>query len=165
MRATRHDDGCHHEAVHASPDPHPIRRAGASDFALVLGLIEQFYRVDGHHFDDEHIGRALTPLLHGDTHGQVWLLGEPPLGYAIVTWGYSLESGGREALLDEIYVARQGVGLGSQLLEAVAEHARKAGAATMFLETEAHNERARRFYHQHGFTTEASIWLSRDLTT
>lgn len=32
------------------------------------------------------------------------MIGEPPLGYAIVTWGYSLESGGREALLDEIYL-------------------------------------------------------------
>ena len=35
----------------------------------------------------------------------------------------------------------------------------------MFLETEAPNERARRFYQRHDFTTEDSIWLSRDLTT
>lgn len=105
--------------------------------------------------------RALLPLLRDDTHGQVWILGECPTGYAIITW--SLESGGRDCILDEFYVAERGNGLGSHLLEETLGHARKAGAAAMFLETEAPNERARHFYQQHGFHTEGSTWLSHHL--
>jgi len=33
----------------------------------------------------------------------------------------------------------------------------------MFLETETHNERARRFYSRQGFEADDSIWMSRDL--
>lgn len=146
------------------PQPVPVvRRAEEADRQPLLDLIERFYRIDGHEFDPARIERALLPLLRDDTHGQVWILGEEPIGYAIVTWCWSLESGGRDCLLDEIYVARRGDGLGSHLLTEVISHARNAGAAAMFLESEAPNERARHFYTRHGFRREDSIWLSREL--
>ena len=102
-------------------------------------------------------------LLDDDTYGQVWLLGEHPIGYAIITWSWSLESGGKDCILDEIYVAQQGNGLGAHLLTEVITHARSAGAAAIFLETESANDRARRFYQRHGFEIENSTWLSRIL--
>lgn len=140
-----------------------VRRADERDHHALLELIEQFNRIDGHDFDRDRIDRALVPLLRDDAYGQVWILGDDPIGYAVITWGWSLESGGRECLLDEIYVAQRARGLGSLLLSAVIDHARAAGATAMFLETEAPNDRARRFYEQLGFHTEDSTWLSRDL--
>jgi ribosomal protein S18 acetylase RimI-like enzyme len=80
-----------------------------------------------------------------------------------VTWGYSIESGGRDALLDEIYVREQGEGLGGRLLDDVLSDLVARGLPRVFLETEAHNEAVRQFYTRHGFETEASIWMSRDL--
>ena len=91
------------------------------------------------------------------------VIGEPPIGYAIVTWSWSLESGGRDCILDELYVTSRGGGLGTRLMTEVINHARRAGAAAMFLETEAPNRRARHFYEQLGFQNEDSSWLSRDL--
>jgi hypothetical protein len=38
-----------------------------------------------------------------------------------------------------------------------------AGAARMFLETEAPNRRVRGFYARLGFTVEDSVWMSTDL--
>lgn len=142
-----------------------VRRAGDSDLPVLMTLIEQFCRADNHDFDVQRVTAALRPLLFDDRYGQVWLVcdGSPAVGYAVITWGWSLESGGRECLLDEIYVAQQGRGLGSHLLATVIGAARAAGARVMFLETEAPNEQARRFYEQHGFTTENSVWLSREL--
>lgn len=141
----------------------PVSRADESDHHDLLALIEEFYRVDSHDFDPARIDRGLLPLLRDDTHGQVWILGDHPIGYAIVTWSWSLESGGKDCILDEIYVAERGSGLGSHLFTEVIDHARHAGAAAMFLETEAPNERARHFYQRLGFQTEDSTWLSRDL--
>ncbi|WP_034217755.1 GNAT family N-acetyltransferase [Actinoplanes subtropicus] len=141
-----------------------IVRARAVDEAVLLPLIREFCEVDQHPFELERVLAGLRPLLADDRHGQVWLIREPGGdvgGYAVVTWGWSLESGGRECLLDEIYVRTPGTGLGGQALEAIVEAAAGAGASAMFLETEAHNERARAFYQRGGFTTEDSIWMSR----
>ena len=149
-------------ATDSEPLPE-VRRAKEQDYPELLDLIKQFYRLDGHDFDAARIERALRPLLHDDTHGHVWLLGEHPIGYAIVTWSWSLESGGRDCILDELYVASRGNGLGTHLMAQVINHARHAGAAAMFLETEAPNERARHFYRHLGFQVEDSTWLSRNL--
>jgi GNAT superfamily N-acetyltransferase len=142
-----------------------IRRAGDGDLPVLLELIEQFYVIDRHHYDRIRITRALAPLLASDEIGQVWLIGHAgeTVGYAVVTWGYSLESGGRDALLDEIYVAARSQGIGGQALMQILGECRRAGASRMFLETEAHNADVRRFYSRHGFAVENSIWMSRQL--
>ena len=143
-----------------------IRRAGPADLAELMVLIREFRRIDRHPHDEDGVRRALWPLLDGDEVGQVWLIAGDPgevAGYAVVTWGYSLESGGRDALLDEIYVRDRGQGVGSAAMPEILHACRLAGAARMFLETEAHNTTVRRFYAKHGFTAEDSIWMSRDL--
>ena len=130
----------------------------------MLPLIREFYEVDRHSFELGRVLAGLRPLLVDDRHGQVWLIrdsGGDVAGYAVVTWGWSLESGGRECLLDEIFVRAPGTGLGGKALEAIVEAAGAAGASAMFLETEAHNERARTFYRRGGFAVEDSIWMSR----
>ena len=82
----------------------------------------------------------------------------------MITWGYSLESGGREALLDEIYLCQRGLGVGTQVMQALFEDLRGRGIVKMFLETERHNARARTFYARQGFEADDSIWMSRPLT-
>jgi GNAT superfamily N-acetyltransferase len=139
-----------------------LRRAEPGDVLLVLGLIRDFYRVDGHVFNESRLRPALEPLLDDDRFGVVWLIGQPVGGYAIVTWSYSLESGGREALLDEIYVADPGHGLGSAAMRAILDDVAARGVGKMFLETELRNARARDFYTRAGFDTDDSIWMSCD---
>lgn len=148
-----------------------IRRAVETDTPALLDLIRAFYVEDGHPYDEARVLRALMPLLVDDTYGQVWLVcadGDPRadgqlLGYAVLTWGWSLESGGREGLLDEIFAAQRGEGLGGQLMEHVIGVAREAGCRTLFLETEAANDDARRFYARHGLVEQDSAWMSREI--
>lgn len=142
-----------------------IRRAGVDDRDSLVRLIADFYGIDGHHFDAARVGAGLAPLLQDDRRGQVWLgmRAGAAVGYTVTTWGWSLESGGLECLVDELYVSERGGGLGSALLRHAMSAAREAGAASMFLETEAPNSAARRFYQRHGFSTEDSVWLQADL--
>ena len=140
-----------------------IRRATADDLETLLPLIREFYTVDRHTWDEDRIRRALRPLLADDAYGVVWLVGAPPGGYAVVTWSYSLESGGRDALLDEIYVRRRSAGLGSQTVRAIFNDLAQRGLSRIFLETERHNTEVRRFYGRLGFREEDSIWMVNDL--
>lgn len=134
--------------------------------STLLPLIEAFCRADGHPYDERRVLAALQPLLVDAALGRV-LLAEragQAAGYAVLTWGWSLESGGREALLDEIFVAEPGLGTGSALLAAIVREARDAAARVLFLETESGNARARAFYAGHGFAAEDSLWMRLQLT-
>lgn len=141
------------------------RRAALGDLGGLVPLIRSFYEVDRHEFDESRVRSALTPLLVDDTFGQVWVteVGGVLTGYAVVTWSYSLESGGRDCILDEIYVEQRSGGTGSRLLEAAMAGATEAGARAVFLETEVHNQRVRSFYARHGFQEEDSVWMSRSM--
>ena len=140
-----------------------IRRAGLEDLELLAALSAEFNEIDGHSHDDARVRTALTPLLVDDALGVVYLFGEPASGYAVVTWGYSIESGGRDALLDEIYLRSRGQGLGGVALEEILDDLRQRGLTRMFLETERPNTKVRTFYTRHGFKEDDSIWMSREL--
>ena len=138
-----------------------LRRAAAGDETRLLALIREFCAVDNHDYDEARLRRALGPLLDGDELGVVWLIGEDA-GYAVVTWSYSLESGGPDALLDEIYLRDRGRGAGSGAMAEIFADLERRGITRMFLETEAHNARVRRFYARLGFVEEDSIWMCRE---
>lgn len=143
-----------------------VRLAVPQDAPEILRLARGYAEADQHPFDEPHTAAALHPLLASAQYGLVLVAdaGSHLVGYAVLTWGYGLESGGVEALLDELYVQSRGVGIGTSLLNAVVEHALTHGARTIFLETEARNETARAFYLGHGFAVEDSIWMRRELT-
>jgi len=140
-----------------------IRRARLDDLDILATLSAEFNEIDGHNHDDLRVRAALTPLLQDDALGVVYLIGGPPSGYAVVTWGYSIESGGRDALLDEIYVRSRGEGIGGEAFEEILDDLRTRGISRMFLETERPNDTVRRFYARHGFMEDDSIWMSRQL--
>ena len=140
-----------------------ISRALPDDLDLLVGLSSEFNEIDGHIHNESRVRVALSPLLVNDALGVVYLLGEPPDGYAVITWGYSIESGGRDALVDEIYVRPRGEGVGGAALEEILNDLRRRGLGRLFLETERQNDRVRAFYRRHGFTEDDSIWMSREL--
>jgi ribosomal protein S18 acetylase RimI-like enzyme len=130
---------------------------------LMLTLVSEFCVTDQHTFDPDRVTRALVPLLEDDAHGVVYLA-DNEQGYVVITWGYSLESGGREALIDEIYLRRRGEGRGGKVMDALFVEMAAQGVVKMFLETETHNHRARRFYARQGFDEDDSIWMSRQIS-
>jgi GNAT superfamily N-acetyltransferase len=142
-----------------------IRRAVPGDLAHLMPLAEAYCDADGHDFDAATVRRGLVPLLADDLHGVVLVAddGRPGglAGYGVVTWSWSVEIGGPEAVLDEIYVREQGRGTGSTLIEALVETCRTHGMRRVFLETERPNHAARRLYARHGFTADDSVWMSR----
>lgn len=142
-----------------------IRTANRDDEGALLELIAEFYEIDGHPFVIDTVTAGLAPLLESDTYGVVLLADDDDVldGYAAVVWSYSIESGGPDALLDEIYVRHRGAGVGRALMERVFEEVRARGMRRIFLETEPSNERGRSFYRRLGFEVEDSVWMLGDI--
>jgi len=143
-----------------------LRIATSEDYSYLLPLIQEFCEIDNHEFELSRIERSLLPLLNDPNLGVVIVLENDNelIGYAVLTWGWSLESGGREALLDEIYIKTRNEGMGTLLLQEVVATAKSHNAQIIFLETELANQRVRDFYLRHGFKIEDSIWLSHNLS-
>jgi GNAT superfamily N-acetyltransferase len=88
------------------------------------------------------------------------------IGYAVLCWGYSVEYGGRDAILDEFYIvpAHRGLGLGIVVLERLAVEARRAGARAVHLEVRPDEIRATNHYDRAGFSDRGSVFMTKRLT-
>lgn len=142
-----------------------IRRAVPDDVADLLELVAEYCEADQHTFDPETARAGLEPLLADARYGVVWLAHDRsrPEGYAAVTWGWSIEIGGLDVVLDELYVRRRGQGIGNLLLDRLEADCRARDVKRIFLETELPNDAARRLYARNGYEADASIWMSKEL--
>jgi GNAT superfamily N-acetyltransferase len=139
-----------------------VRRAEPSDLDVLIELAAEYCAADGHEFVESTARNGFEPMLGNDDFGTVWMIDDTD-GYAVATWGWSVEIGGFEVVFDELYVRTRGQGKGSAALKVVIDDCRRRGARRIFLETERPNESARRLYARHGFTVDDSIWMSLDL--
>lgn len=143
-----------------------IRPAGEKDQETLQEMRRSFCAEDPFPFDPEASGQALARLLARPEQGGV-LLAEADgkaAGYAVWTLGFSLEFGGRDALLDELYVCptERRRGLGAALVEAAARAATLAGAGYLHLEA-MHGAGVVEYYRSLGFSPRPSTCMTRPL--
>ena len=132
-----------------------IRLAGEGDASVVLELVRRYHAFEAVPFDAQAAAKALAPLLGREDAGRIFLV-EPdgtPIGYVALCFGYSIEFGGRDAFVDEMYLdpGHRGKGIGRAVLEQVAAQARALGVRALHLEVDRGNQRARRLYLSMGF--------------
>ena len=134
-----------------------IREATTHDLPALLGMMR---RLAEHPpaipFDEGEVRAALETFLANADLGQAWLLwqDEKPLGYVILTLGYSFEFRGRDAFIDELYVEPEfrRMGLGRRTMEFVEEKARAMDVNALHLEVDRGNDPAVELYRRTGFT-------------
>lgn len=139
-----------------------LRTAEPKDLNALVPLMRAFSEEVLAPLSVSHIQNALEPLLAEPAIGDVWIAEEESiLGYLVITWGWGIESGGKEALIDEIYISPdyRNQGLASALVNASLDRARGLGTKAVFLETEVDNPSSRSLYERLGFTTESSVWM------
>lgn len=142
-----------------------VRRAGPADLDELVTLAAGYCEDDGHDFDEMTVRAGFGPLLDDDRYGVVFVaeLDGAIVGYGVVTIGWSIEVGGLDVVLDELYASTKGRGVGTALLHQLEDDCRARGVKRIFLETELANEAARRLYGREGYTADTSIWMSKDL--
>lgn len=143
-----------------------LRRAEPKDLAKLTQLMLAFSTEALAPLETQHIEEAAEPLLTENPLGVILVAqDEELLGYLVMSFGWGIESGGKEALIDEVYISpsARNQGLGSALAELAIEHAKENGVKAIFLETEQPNNRVRKLYSRLGFEQEDSVWLRKEL--
>ncbi len=129
--------------------------ADVADIDLLTEFMRELYEFDRSAFD-EHVARsALLQILSDDSFGRVWLIqvNGSPVGYVVLTLGFSLEFHGRDAFIDELYIREQyrGCGVGRRAIELVEGACRSSGVRALHLEVEHANTGAQAVYRKLGF--------------
>jgi ribosomal protein S18 acetylase RimI-like enzyme len=144
-----------------------LRSATLGDLDALLPLLRDFYAEDRHPFDASAVRAALEGLVRDPALGRAFLIedGGALAGYLVVTFGYSLEFRGRDAFLDELYVApaHRGRGLGREALRVAEACCLEAGARALHLEVRHDNEAAQGLYRSWGFGDRENYLMSKPL--
>jgi GNAT superfamily N-acetyltransferase len=133
-----------------------INPVGHEDAAILLSLMRAMQEDDPWSvpFEEDRVRTAVEHLLANPGFGQAWLVREDGriVGYAVMSFDYSLEYGGRNAWVDEIFIAKEarGKGLGERVMDFVERAAREAGVTAIHLEVNPGNK-AITLYRRHGF--------------
>ena len=86
------------------------------------------------------------------------------IGFAAVSYAWTLEHGGKSAWLDELYVLpeQRNAGVGDQLVEGVIDSLKQEGCLAIDLEGEAEHNRAEHLYARKGFKKrQRSRWVKK----
>lgn len=134
----------------------------------LTALCVAFHSEEGITQSDEDRRAALAPLLEGSPYGAVYLIGpaRAPIGYLVVCFGWSVEFGGLDAILDELYI-RPGVrgrGIATESLIALPRALAEGGLRAIHLEVDRENAAAIKLYKRAGFAPrERYMFMSREL--
>lgn len=132
-----------------------MREAAVADVERLVGLMTEFYGESGYRLSRERATAAFTALLTDNQLGKVWLIrsGAEDAGYIVVTLGYSMEYGGRDAFVDDLFIREpfRGTGLGTTALTEVRAYCGRLGVRAIHLEVGRDNDAAQSVYRQAGF--------------
>ena len=131
--------------------------AGASQLEELLPLVAAYHAFEEVETSAKQRRSSVAKLLHDKTLGEIWLVRklDVVIGYIAVCYSYSIEFGGRDAFVDEFYIAttERGKGIGRRVLKEIAALLRARGVVAVHLEVDGRNERARAAYAQAGFSS------------
>jgi ribosomal protein S18 acetylase RimI-like enzyme len=134
----------------------------------LVTLVTAFHAEAGITLSDEQRRKGIAPLLDGIPHGAAYIIGPPraPIGYIVITFGWSVEFGGLDAIIDELYV-RPGVrgrGIASEALIALPRALSQGGLRAIHLEVDRNNPAAVKLYRRAGFKErDGYMFMSRQL--
>ena len=129
--------------------------AGPDHLDRLMALVDSFHTEAEMHSTEQTRRDALGPLLDGIPYGCVYLIGPPraPIGYMVITFTWSVEYGGLDGNIDELYI-RPGVrgrGIAFEALVALPNALAGGGLRTIHLEVDRENAKALKLYRRAGF--------------
>ena len=150
-----------------TPDGCQIARATPSDIDELLPLMREFYAGERLPYDETVLRRALDALWDEQLYGGVWLAraGNQPVGYGVLCCGFSLEYGGRDSFVDELFVrpAWRDRGVGGLLLDAMESACWSQGIGALHLEVDHDNPDGKRLYRRRGFVDHERHLMTKRL--
>ena len=134
-----------------------FREATREDEAVLLAMMRRLDELEHSKvkFDEAAVRSAFRKLLSLPAFGRVWLFleGEKPVGYIVLTIGFSFEFHGHDAFIDELYVDEpfRRRGYGRQAIAFLEARAAELGVNAVHLEVDEGNDPASELYKRAGY--------------
>jgi ribosomal protein S18 acetylase RimI-like enzyme len=144
-----------------------IREATPEDEPELLRMMRQLAEQEPGkiHFDEAAARACLGKLRSLPAFGGVWMLceGNKPVGYIILTVGFSFEFHGHDAFIDELYVdaAYRRRGYGRKAVAFIEEKARERGVNAIHLEVDHGNDPALELYRRIGYENHDRFLMTK----
>jgi ribosomal protein S18 acetylase RimI-like enzyme len=121
-------------------------------------------------FDEAAARATLLKFRSLPAFGAIWMVcqGSKPIGYIILTIGFSFEFYGHDAFIDELYIdaGYRRRGYGRQAVEFLEKRAREMGVHAVHLEVDRGNDPAFELYRRAGYEDHDRFlmtkWLVRE---
>ncbi|MCD9146695.1 GNAT family N-acetyltransferase [Pseudophaeobacter flagellatus] len=132
-----------------------LHLARPEDQEKLLPMVAAFHAEAGLDTSPAQREAGIVPLLAGMPYGAVYIIGptRAPIGYIVVTFGWSVEFGGMDGFVDEIYIrpAVRGRGLATEVLIELPKTLGAAGVKALHLEVDRENQEATKLYQRTRF--------------
>jgi ribosomal protein S18 acetylase RimI-like enzyme len=142
-----------------------FRPANHADADALVEMMRDFNEHERIAFDEAEVRAVLAQLFTNDSYGLIYLirLGGEVAGYVVITFGFSIEFRGRDALIDELFVKDEfrGRGLASAALRHAEGVCRERGVRALHLEVDRGNARAQSVYQRAGFEDRGNYLLNK----
>ncbi len=133
-----------------------LELAGPLQIEELLPLVAAYHAFEEVDSSPEQRRLSVANLLKSKSLGEIWLIRKPDvlIGYIAVCYSYSIEFGGRDALI-EFYIetAERGKGIGRMVLLELSALLRERDIVALHLEVDGTNERAKSTYARAGFSS------------
>lgn len=146
------------------------REASLNDIPALVGMMREFYAEANYALDAAWATETFSTVLRDSSRGIAWIVTDDsgePMGYTVVTFRLSMEFGGTDAFIDDLFVRQvhRRRGVGRRALEAAFAECRRRGVLAIHVETSADNIPAVALYGSFGLEDRHRLLLTARLTT
>jgi ribosomal protein S18 acetylase RimI-like enzyme len=129
----------------------------------LISMMQAYYEYEQLEFNLDNAHRAALQLVSDERLGRIWFIAmdQKLVGYLAITFGFSLEFGGKDAFMDEffIYEGHRHHGIGRTALLLAEQILREQNIQAVHLEVDRENSAAKSFYHSMGFENRERFHL------
>jgi len=130
------------------------RSATTDDIPILVDLMEEFYAEADYPLDRRWAADSFSALLLDAGLGSVWIVfhDSEPAGYAVLTVRFSMEYGGLDAFIDDLFVrpGHRRLGLGRAALRALFDECERRRVLAVHVEVGHDNVAAKELYRGYG---------------
>jgi GNAT superfamily N-acetyltransferase len=141
-----------------------MKQALPSDVQHLVTMMDEFYTEGGYPLNHRRATEAFTKLLADERLGYVWFIqtNGQDVGYMVLTLCFSMEYGGINAYVDDLFVRKpfRGAGLGTAALTEFRAFCSERGIRAVHVETGRDNAAAQAVYRRVGFVHTDRLLLT-----